>query len=133
MDCQGLALEWEGSKLLRDQVREKKRLILYPANKNLCEPNRTNAIANSLMLMPILSRLSSTPKWQLPHLDPLQMEISIFANKTGMGIGEKCIYQASVELKKLAGFVKRRVNRKEVTKAGPHHKDLSYKPVFKFC
>ena len=118
MDCQGLALEWEGSKKLRDQVREKKRLVLYPANKNLCEPNRTNAIDNSAILMPILSRMSSTPKWALPHLEPLQVEISIFANKMGMGIGEKSIYQVSVELKKLAGFVKRRVNRKEVTKAG---------------
>ena len=118
MDCQGLAREWEGSKELRDQLREKKRLVLYPANKNFCEPNRTNAIDNAKILMPILSRMAWTPKMALPHLEPLQVEVSIFASKMGLSVGEKSIYQVAVELKKLSGFVKRRVNRKEVTKAG---------------
>ena len=55
--------------------------------------------------------------WKLPYLEPLQNEIRILYQKNGLPLEEKIIYTSAVELKKLLGFVKRRVMRKEVTKA----------------
>lgn len=60
--------------------------------------------------------MSGTAKWALPHLDPLQAELQIFFQKVGVPQDEKGIYGASIELKRLLGFVKRRAHRREVTK-----------------
>ena len=116
MDCVRLALAWEGSKEVRDHIRDKKAILTYPANKTFCEPTRANACDNAPILMPVLTRMALEPRFKLPHLEPLQVEISILAHKLGLSIGEKRIYQVAVEIKKLAGFCKRRVARKEVTK-----------------
>ena len=44
------------------------------------------------------------------------MEVQTLFEKCGLPNESKLVYQTSVELKKLVGFIKRRVNRKEVTK-----------------
>ena len=118
MECEGLALEWEACKDLRDRAREKKRILVYPPTKSFCEPTRSNAVDNASVMIPVLLRMSKQPKYALPHLEPLKVEVHIFSNKIGLSLGEKSIYQVAVEIKKLAGFVKRRVGRKEVTKEG---------------
>lgn len=116
MDCERLALEWESSQEVRDHVRDNKAIITYPANRSFCEPTRANACGNAAILLPVLARMANEVKFRLPHLEPLQVEISILAHKLGLNLGEKKIYQNAVEIKKLAGFCKRRVARKEVTK-----------------
>ena len=101
-----------------DKVRETKRPLQFPAAVKLCEATRQNAVLNMYFLGPILERLSVTGKWALPHLEPLKLELVVWGNKMGMFWGEKTIYQAAVETKKLCGLVRRRAKRRDVTKDG---------------
>ena len=116
MDCIGLAAEWEANVELRTRVREEKRILTHAESDKYCKPNRPNAVNNRIALMPILQRLQRTPQRSLPHLEDLTNEVTTLLQKCGVGVGEKLAYKTSVELKKLAGFVKRRSGRKEVTK-----------------
>ena len=116
MECQGLALEWEQDPLMRQRVRDAGKMVVAQEGQRILEANRPNAIENSFVLVPLLKRLAQHPVWHLPHLDKLKMEVAIFGNKMGQTFGEKLVYQTAIEMKKLLGFVKRRVRRREVTK-----------------
>lgn len=70
-----------------------------------------------MVLDPCLDRLrESGGDWKLPYLEPLQVEIAKFYEMTGVPLEQSKIYQGSVEIKKMLGFVKRKASRKEVTK-----------------
>lgn len=117
MECDGLAAEWEGSCEVRNRILQDKKLLHHPANQSFCQPTRCNCVDNACILKPLLRKLSLVPGWKLPHLDPLQAELTLFVEKLGVNsIGPTAVYQAAVSIKKLLGLVKRRVNRKEVTK-----------------
>ena len=114
MDCLGLALEWESISELRDRIRDQKRVLIYPTGDTYCKPTRQNVVSNSSAVKPVLKRLQVNPR--LPHLDDLIVEVTTLFEKCGLPVGEKAPYKVTVEVKRLAGFVKRRANRKEVTK-----------------
>ena len=116
MDCTGMALSWEQNPDVRSLVRKNQKLLVYPEGAKVCEPTRSNCVQNEHMLRPLLHKLSRTPAWHLPHLDPLQIELALLSEKLGVRIGDKGVYAPAVELKKLLSFIKRRVRRKEVTK-----------------
>lgn len=116
MDCEGLSRQWEGSCELRELARKHSRLLVYPETAKFCEATRENCKSNATLLKPLLQRLHETPKWALPHLEPLQREVTLLLDKLGTNPGEKFAYKTSVEVKKLLSFLKRRVTRKEVTK-----------------
>lgn len=69
-----------------------------------------------MVLKPVLARLAITEKFKLPHLEDLKVQVQTLFDKCGTNFGEKEVYKTSVEIKKLAGFIKRRAARKEVTK-----------------
>lgn len=117
MDCVGLAVEWEASADLRERIRAEKRVLKYAETEKYCKANRVNAVNNSLVLIPVLKRLGKTESFRLPHLDDMKVEVTTLFAKCGLDTGSKKPYQTSVEIKQLAGFVKRRSTRKEVTKA----------------
>ena len=116
MNCLGLAIEWEKCDKLRAQFRDLKMPMVKGVEEKYCIPNRQNSISNIYFLGPILTRLSQTESLRLPHLEDLKIEVTTLFQKCGTSWGEKEAYKTSVELKKLAGFIKRRCNRKEVTK-----------------
>lgn len=116
MDCDGLATVWESSCEVRDVVRTKSKLLVHPEATKFCEATRSNCINNGGVLKPMLRRLHNTPKFALPHLEPLQREVLLLLEKLGGNPGERLVYKTAVELKKLLGFLKRRAARKEVTK-----------------
>lgn len=116
MDCNGLAKELESSCEVRDRLRVSKRFLVHPETQKICLPTRMNCVDNACVLLPILRRLAHVNQFRLPHLDPLQVELSLVAEKAGLKSGDLSVYRTAVELKKLLGLVKRRTNRKEVTK-----------------
>ncbi len=117
MECDGLAADWEGSCEVRNRLLQEKKFLQHPSAQNFCQPTRSNCVDNACMLKPILRKLSLVPGWKLPHLDPLQAELTLLVEKLGISnMGPTCVYQAAVSIKKLLGLVKRRVSRKEVTK-----------------
>ena len=125
MNCNGLAKSWEENPEVRDKVRATGKLLVCPVGSQFVEPTRNKCVANAHMLKPILYQLSRTPGWQLPHLDPLQAELGLLAEKLGVTLGDKGVYAPAVELKKLASFVKRRSRRKEVTKDIPNQNNMN--------
>ncbi len=116
MDCLGLAAEWEKCVDVRTRLREEKRLLVHQEKEKFCEPNRINAVQNAMVLRPVLLRLSCSECYRLPHLEDLTLQVTTLFEKCGLSTGDKGAYKASVEIKKLAGFIKRRAQRKEVTK-----------------
>ena len=119
MDCLGLAKEWEGNEIIRDRLRSEKKLLVHGLDETYCKPNRKNCVSNADVLGPVLSRLGKHPKKRLPHLDGLQLEVGTLVQKCGVtSLGDKGVYKHSMEIKQLAGLVKRKANRGEVTKEG---------------
>lgn len=117
MECGGLASTWEGDPEVRNRLLKDNKFLEFPKNKSICEPTRSNCVENICILKPLLLKLSVVPGFKLPHLDPLQAELKLLAEKLGVTkLGEKAVYQAAVSIKKLVGLIKRRVRRKEVTK-----------------
>lgn len=91
-------------------------LLETPVGEAICKPTRVNAVNNAMVLRPVLARIREAGL-RLPHLEPLKLEVASLFKKCGTtSLGEKAVYKASVEIKQLAGFVKRRLTRKEVTK-----------------
>lgn len=116
MDVASLGVTWEASEVIRSRLRKEKTLLSHPSSESHCEANRPNAVSNSEVLIPGLVALRNTAGWKLPHLEPLQQEIMTVFEKLGVEVDDSHIYKTSMELKKLLGFVKRRVRRREVTK-----------------
>ena len=116
MEVDGLAALWDGCEEVRAFVRQQKKLFKHPAKQRWCEPTRGNCVQNAAVLTPLLARLHRAPGWKLPHLEALQVEISLLFTRLGVEADPSLIYTSSVEAKKLLGFVKRRARRLEVTK-----------------
>lgn len=122
MIVEGLGQEWEANDEIRERLRSQHKLCLHPATQRYCEPNRPNAVNNSMVILPCMHRLRESPGWKLPHLEPLQVEVGYLFNKMGKPTDDKEIYKVANEIKKLTGFVKRKLARREVTKASnPSH------------
>ena len=137
MDCNGLAQEWERSCEVRERLRLDKKILTHPKTQKICLPTRMNCVDNGCILFPILRRLAHVNRFRLPHLDPLQAELSQLEQKSGLKPGELSIYRTAVEIKKLCSLVKRRTNRKEVTKdrgTKPSNRNaLVEKYFYNFC
>ena len=116
MKVSGLSIIWESNEIIRDRIRKDRKLCLHPATQRYCEPSRPNAVTNAQVLFPALQKLKDTPQWKLPHLEPIQEEITKLFEKVAAPVEDQYIYTASVEVKRLLGFIKRRASRKEVTK-----------------
>lgn len=124
-DCLGLAVEWENSAELRQRIRESNRVLLYPVEQKFCHPNRVNAVRNAMLVKPVLQRLRKTPKWRLPHLEDLEVEVRTLYDKCGLSTDGKKPYTTTVEIKKLAGLVSRKTKRREVTKEQGKQKNIT--------
>lgn len=116
MECGGLAGEWDQIEDLRTRLREEHKLCLHPVSQEFCEPTRANCVLNGFVLLPVLERLRGTENLKLPYLEPLKKEIALLFTKCGVDVTDRKIYTTSIEIKRLTGFVKRRMLRKEVTK-----------------
>ena len=124
MDCLGLALDWENDQQLRSRMREEKVVLMYPSEDKYCKPNRTNAVNNAMVIMPMLLRLQKSSDKKLPHLEDLNGEVTALFQKCGLSTADKAPYKTTVECKRLCGFIKRRAARGEVTKEKGHKTKL---------
>lgn len=115
-DCLGLSKEWEQSAEIWKRSRELHTFLVRSEGETFVYPNRVNAVKNACVLIPILTRLRDTPKWKLPALGDLEIEVKTIFDKCGLSTRDKAVYQTTVEVKKLTGLVSRKTKRKEVTK-----------------
>ena len=115
MDVQGLASLWESNAEVRKLAREHGLLMKVPPGASFCDSNRPNAVANTEFLIPCLQRMYENDL-KLPYIGPLQEEIELFFQQVHVKVGEKVAYRTAGELKKMLSFLKRKANKKEVTK-----------------
>ena len=125
MDSTGLALKWGESGEIMKRVAEGK-LLHFPTADSWCKPSRDNTKSNRCVLMPCLEMLGHVPNYHLPHLDPMKNEIDQLFTSGNKQLSEKECYKTAISIKKLLGFVKRRVNHKEVTKDIGNHKQFHF-------
>lgn len=118
MDVKGLHLLWDGVPSVRTKVRETGTLLVHPPSQKWCEPNRKNAVANLDALTPVIRKFAEYPARKVPYLAPLQREIALLFEMIGADANAKEIYKSAWGVRKMLGFLKRKVMRKEVTKAG---------------
>eukprot|EP00438_Fugacium_kawagutii_P029092 Skav220680 [mRNA] locus=scaffold384:236186:242862:+ [translate_table: standard] len=131
MRCLGLAKEWERDGTIRERLRETKQLLVQGVGDSFCKANRPNCTSNAAVLTPVLLRIrEDTTKRRLPHMESLKLEVATIYQKSGItSMGEKGIYKNTMEIKQLAGFVKRRAARKEDPEF--HKLILAYDPDMK--
>ena len=123
MDVKGLAALWEESNSVRTAVRRTGLLMQVPPGAQLCESTRGNAVANTDVLLPCLHRMHDNDL-KLPYMGPLQEEIELFYRQVHTQVTEKIAYRTAGELKKMLSFIKRKANKKEVTKDDRIHRFL---------
>ena len=107
-------------------MRSEKKLVVHQIDEEFCAPSRTNAVENSMVLKPVLARLSRHATWKLPYLEDLKIEVQTIYERCGLDATEKLVYSTSVDIKRLTGLVKRRCKRHEVTRAGCYSKYFCY-------
>lgn len=116
MQCDGLAAKWEQDHVIRRRLLSANKLMQHPTTETWCQPNRENAKANASVILPALEMLSGVDSYHLPHLRFLEDELGKLYSAMRQTPGGKVIYKAAIEIKKMLGFIKRRVNHREVTK-----------------
>ena len=116
MKVAGLAKLWDSDDHVRTRCREHRRMNLHPDTQKWCEPTRANCVTNAMIILPCLDILGKTKGYKLPHLEQLQVEIEGLFQKMRLPLDDKMIYRSAAEIKKMLGFVKRRANKKQVTK-----------------
>eukprot|EP00439_Symbiodinium_sp_Y106_P010355 s4604_g1.t1 len=115
MPVSGLASLWEGVASVRKTARDLGLIMRLPPGAQLCDSNRGNAVANADVLIPCLERMRDNDL-KLPYINPLQEEIELFFRQVHVKVSDKVCYRTAGEIKKMLSFIKRKANKKEVTK-----------------
>lgn len=115
MKVAGLATLWEQSAEVRSTARERALLMKVPRGAAFCDCNRVNAVDNTAVLIPCLERMYENDL-KLPYISPLQDEVDKFFKQVHVKASEKLAYRTAGEIKKMLSFLKRKANKKEVTK-----------------
>lgn len=116
LDVTGLAEEWDSTEDIRDRLRAGHHLT----HTECPNGDVPSCVKNSGLLIPILTQMSVLDTRPLPPIDDLRTEIEKIFNKNKRETTAEAaddIVKASWSLKKLCGFVKMKVRRKEVSTA----------------
>jgi hypothetical protein len=109
----GLHLEWDANKYIRDGLRAGEELL--PDGKTEDIPA---CVAASLVLQPLITRMSMTEHKPLPNVDKLRDEVEkvYLVNKRGQTPEDQPdVISASWRIRKLLGFLKMKCRRGEVS------------------
>ena len=106
--------EWDDSEELRDRLREGGPVLPTPAGQDI-----TTCIKNSILLTPLLARMSSDGKRTVPSIDQLKEEIEALLRKNKRGVDTEGVDvpKCGWALRKLCGFIKMKARRREVSTA----------------
>ena len=112
----GLAKEWDSMDELRSRVRGGGRLVQKIEGNDAMEPSNKLAMANSMLLTPILVRMPEC-SMKVPDIEPLRSvvkEMYVLANQEP---DEVTVDDEAWALRRLAGFVKRKTQKRLVSLA----------------
>lgn len=114
LEVDGLWQEWDQQEDIRNRLRDGET-FLHPEAKG---DDVSGCCLNSTVLAPILIRMSTVEGKPLPAVDPTRLEIDKLLTKNKRGnIPEEVtdVVKSSWRLKKMCGFIKMKVRRKEVS------------------
>lgn len=113
-DIEGVHAEWDEDTELREFLRGGGRILESPSCQDI-----STCLKNASMLRPVLTRMSLREKRELPGIDQIKGEIELLLQKNKQGL--ECEYldisKRAMILKKLLGFIKNKVRRREVSTA----------------
>jgi hypothetical protein len=113
-DIEGVHVEWDEDTELREFLRGGGRILESPSCQDI-----STCLKNASMLRPVLTRMSVREKRELPGIDQIKGEIELLLQKNKQGL--ECEYldisKRAMILKKLLGFIKNKVRRREVSTA----------------
>ena len=113
-DIEGVHVEWDEDTELREFLREGGRILEPPSCQDI-----STCLKNASMMRPVLTRMSLKEKRDLPGIDQIKSEIELLLQKNKQGL--ECEYldisKRAMLFKKLLGFVKNKVRRREVSTA----------------
>lgn len=118
-NIEDVSLEWDGNPEIRERLRDGGQALPNPAGQDI-----TTCVKNSVLLVPLLNRMSSEKKRTVPSIDQLidELEALLQKNKRGVDLGGEDIPKCAWALRKLCGFVKMKARRREVSTAARLHK-----------
>ena len=113
-DIEGVHVEWDEDTELREFLREGGRILEPPSCQDI-----STCLKNASMMRPVLTRMSLKEKRDLPGIDQIKSEIELLLQKNKQGL--ECEYldisKRAMFFKKLLGFVKNKVRRREISTA----------------
>ena len=109
-DCDGLASKWEGFEGLRNAMRAGSPLV----SGSLGDFTVARVVQNIELLVPVLAR-SVACKHKRPEVEELREQISVFLNLCQRKTADNDVDDWAWELRKMLTFVKRKVQREEVS------------------
>jgi len=114
-NIEDVATEWDACEAVRERLRCGGGLLSpNPASQDI-----STCVSNSGLLGALLSRMASNPERTVPIIDALKDELVALLekNKRGVDVGGVDVPDAARALRKLCGFCKMKVRRKEVSTA----------------
>ena len=119
LDISDLHLDWDSNSDIRDRLSDGKDLLDSSTAEDI-----TSSLSNVDVLQPLITRMSLTQHRPLPGVDALRDEIEkvYVKNKRGKNPEDQPnVVAACWRIRKLLGFVKMKVRRREVSAAPLMH------------
>lgn len=117
LDVKGMAGEWDADTTVRGRLRTGKS-FLHLSDGKRCEDIKT-CIMNQEILSPLLTRMAVTDHRPIIPVEATQAEITMLLTMNKLEPGDlHNVEQDTWHIRKLLGFIKMKVRRHELSKAG---------------
>ena len=115
LDIAKIHQDWDGCVELRDRVMDGGNLLVEPHEDNI-----PSSVANFLALQPFITRMSLSSTRPLPAIETLREEVECFylkCKRGGTSADFQDVVQIAWKVRKMLGFIKMKVRRREVSSA----------------
>ena len=110
LDIEGVVDEWDSTSSIRDRLRDGGRLV------STTDCTVKTVAEHADILLPIILRMAAGPS-KVPDVNPLRLEVSqlYIKNKQDKSVEHEDVIEDSWVVRKMAGFIKMKVRRQEVS------------------
>lgn len=127
LDIKGLHLEWDSSEKIRDRLRDGGELLEGSTGEDI-----PTCVKNEEVLQPLVTKMSLTTTRPLPAVESLRDEVeSVYLKNKRGTVPEDMpnVVTLSWRIRKLLGFIKMKVRRREVSSVTFLHLPLNFDSI----